>query len=173
MTQENESEKTTEASLYAPVRDALEGYLRQPDDHITMNLEITATGFSQLMQRYIPEEVFNFIDTRDYRPDLYGRIGPDCRDSYEMSTFTVVAEVKKNPLELKDLFQAKRYGELYKAEVTPLISPEWLDASLHRLLEKRLELPSYSRYWSVYMCRYDRTRRTLGEWFDNREPRKK
>jgi hypothetical protein len=174
MTEETDSQSATEGDLYVPIRKALVDYLRQPEDHITVNLEVTANGFSQLMQRYIPDEVFNFIGNREYRPDLYGHIGPDCRDSYGMSMFTIVVEVKPTALTLRDLFQAKRYGELYKAEVTLLVSPEYLDAKLHRLLEKRVDLLGYSgTYWSVYPCRYDQTDHALAEWYDNREPRRR
>lgn len=174
MTQETDNESETERDLYEPIRDALITYLRQPDDHITLNLEITADGFSQLMQHYLPDEVFNLTRNREFRPDLFGHIGPDCRDLYGMSTFTTVVEVKPSAPTLKDLFQAKRYGELYWAQVALLVSPEYPEVQLQRLLERRIDLLGYSGgQWLLYLCRYNRNNHAIDWWFDNREPRRK
>jgi hypothetical protein len=162
-----------ERDLYEPVKDALIAYLRQPDDHITLNLEVTAYGFSQLMQHYLSDEVFNLTKNREFRPDLFGDIGPDCKAVYGMSTFTMVVEVKPNAPTLKDVFQAKRYGELYWAQVALLVSTELPEVQLQRLLEKRVDLLGYSGQWLLYLCHYDKTNHAIDSWYNNREPRRK
>jgi hypothetical protein len=174
MTRETDDETSeTERDLYEPIKDALIAYLRQPDDHITLNLEVTAYSFSQLMQHYLSDELLNLTRNREFRPDLFGHIGPDCEPRYGMSTFTLVVEVKPSAPTLKDVFQAKRYGELYLAQVALLVSTELPEVQVQRLLEKRIDLRGYSGRWLLYLCHYNKTQHAIDWWFDNSEPRRK
>src|SRR3972149_1033805 len=142
-----------ERRLYPGVKRALTAYLRQGDDQIAILLEETADGFSEGTQALLPDNILFLLPNRAARPDLFGHIGPDCRNSYGVRDFLLTAEVKNSPPTLGDVYQAKLYGELFSAPVALLIATELPDEGLRRLLIGRPELLSYSAgYQRLYVC---------------------
>jgi len=161
-----------ERSLYPGVRKALTDYLRQGDDQIAIMLDITADGFPQSSQALLQSNVLYLLDSRDFRPDLFGHIGPDCTQAYGRRDFVLTVEVKLGAPALRDLFQAKMYGELYWAPVSLLVCTEQPEERLRRLLSERLDLFGYcGGNYQLYLCRYSESTGTIDWWLDGKGPR--
>lgn len=135
-------------------------------------LDITADGFPQSSQALLQSNVLYLLDSRDFRPDLFGHIGPDCTQAYGRRDFVLTVEVKLGAPALRDLFQAKMYGELYWAPVSLLVCTEQPEERLRRLLSERLDLFGYcGGNYQLYLCRYSESTGTIDWWLDGKGPR--
>ncbi len=171
-----ESTKRAERDLYPGVKKALVTYLHQGDDHHSTLLEVTADRFPEHMKgpQLVQDDLLFLLDSRETRPDLFGHIGPDCTDVYGASTFVLTAEVKDGPPTINDVFQAKKYGDIYWAHVALLVATELPEERIRRLLVARPDLLSYGAgTWSLYLCHYSESTGTIDWWLEKREPRKK
>jgi hypothetical protein len=167
-----------EKSLYPGVRKALTDYFRQSDDQIAIMLDITANEFPQSSQVLLQSNVLYLLDSREFRPDWFGvssRLVWTYRprlQAYGRRDFVLTAEVKLGAPALRDLFQAKMYGELYWAPVSLLVCTEQPEERLRRLLSERLDLFGYSGgNYQLYLCRYLESTGTIDWWLDGRSPR--
>jgi hypothetical protein len=160
--------------MYPAIRKALLSYLRQEDDQIAIMLEITADEFPQSAQALLQSNVLYLLNSREARPDLFGHIGPDCTQVYGRRDFLLTVEVKPGSPTIHDVFQAKKYGELYWAWVALLVSTDLPEERLRRLLKERLDLLGYSGGYShLYLCRYSESSGTIDWWLDEKGPRLK
>jgi hypothetical protein len=160
--------------MYEGAKRSLIAYLRQPDDQIVTMVEVTADKFPESMKTLVRDELLFLLDNKDLRPDLFGEIGPDCTQVYGTSKFILTAEVKPGPITITDVFQAKKYGEVYSAPVALLMSPTLPTQRILRLLELRPDLLAYGgAYQRLYLCRYSEHNESIDWWFEKREPRKK
>ncbi len=118
-------------------------------------LDITADGFPQREQALLQNNVLFLLNNKEARPDLFGHIDPDCTQAYGRRDFVLTVEVKPGAPSIHDLFQAKKYGELYWAPVALLVSTELPEERLRRLLSERPDLFGYGGgYNQLYLCRY-------------------
>jgi hypothetical protein len=162
-----------ERKLYPGVKNGLMAYLRQADEDFTLLLEITADRMPERMKAFLQSNLLFLVNTKELRPDLFGHMGPDCTQVYGRDTFLLTAEVKSGVPSVNDIFQAKKYGELYNAPVALLASTEPPEERVLRLLEERPDLLGYAGTYSVYLCGYDEQDQTISWWFEDREPRRK
>lgn len=163
-----------ERALYAPVKKALTAYLRQGDDAFSIMLEVTADGFPERVKALLQDNVLFLLNSKEARPDLFGHIGPDGAKAYGRSVFFITVEVKHGAPTIHDVFQARKYGELYWAQVALLVSTEPPEERLQRLLKERLDLLGYSDgYNQLYLCKYSESNETIDWWFQEREARTK
>ena len=118
-------------------------------------LEITADEFPERMKALLQTNVLFLLNSKEAQPDVFGHIDPDCREVYGRNDFLLTAEVKPSAPTIHDIFQAKKYGELYSAPVALLVSTEFPEERLQRLLEERPDLLGYSAATHrLYLCRY-------------------
>ena len=160
--------------MYQGVKKALTAYL-QADDKIDIRLEITADTFPETLKTHVQKELLFLLENKTYRPDLFGHIGgSDCTSIYGKSDFILTVEVKPRAITLKDIFQAKMYGEIYSTPFAFLISPERPKQRLLELIKLRPDFLGYSAgLQTLYFCRYFQHDETLDLWFNKREPRNK
>jgi hypothetical protein len=161
-----------EERLYDPVKRALEGYFGQ-NGEIALSLEVTADGFSPQTKHFLNDDVLFLIENRELRPDIFGRVGPDARQAFGYSDFLVTAEIKDGSPIVNDVFQAKKYGELYQAFFAFLICTKLPDERVIRLLKHNPVLLFYSGTFTAYLCRYSEESERFDWWFSERQPRKK
>ncbi len=127
--------------------------------------EITATRkFSPAIKSRIGrgrEIIFSFLTSSP--PDITGYVS--IKDDYNNTGF-VIAEFKTEPLELKDVYQVKRYADLFDAKHALLISLYEIPEELKRLSEvaySLLALPgSYNR---ITLATYDDATDGFYQWF--------
>ncbi len=116
-----------EVAYYPIVKNWLEELLKQPfTDH---HLEITAHGkFSGVLKMQIPQQrdiIFTFL--REAAPDITGFVFKD-----HMLEFIVV-EFKTGPIKLNDIYQTRKYAELFDAHYALLVSTEEIPVEIIRL----------------------------------------
>lgn len=120
--------KKEEKKYYPPIKDKMEELLNSRVSSVY--LEITADKeFSDRLKNDIRPErniIFNFL--RTVRPDITGIV----KDSGYFSDFVVI-EFKKGKIELNDIYQTKRYRELFNAKFTFLVSLEPIPTEIKRL----------------------------------------
>ena len=146
-----------EKSLYQPVKTALEvRFIREFGE---CYLEITANKkISDKIKKCFDDIVLHIINVEGFYPDLMGLI---------QSKEIIVVEVKEE-LTLKDIYQAKQYGEIFNAKYTLLIYSEPLSEEIRRFLEKRPEILSHSAgSKDVKLARFDKTDNDIeeGTWY--------
>src|SRR6516225_376259 len=111
--------KPGERPHYESVKNSLEG-LSKPKTS-TLHLEITADRlFSNALQAEIDQHreiIFSFL--KDARPDVTGffKAKPDSRREF------IVIEIKPTPIKLDDIYQIRKYAELFDASYALLVSP--------------------------------------------------
>ncbi len=124
--------KSNERHLYP----AVEAWLRPllEAQFASVHLEVTAGGtFSNTLQSLIDpsrEIVFSFL--KDAAPDLTGFVSGRRGDRYPSREFVVV-EVKNTPIKLDDIYQTRKYAELFDAHYALLVSTQEVPEKLLRL----------------------------------------
>lgn len=160
-----------EKRLYSGVRAALQSYFCPGS--VDCVFEVTAEGVSDELQGKLPDEVLFLLGSRELRPDILGRVKhPVGSKAFYYNSFFVTAEVKDGTPTVNDLFQAKKYGEIYEAAISLLVSTQKPEERLLRLLKRKsvlLMLPM--SMFSTYLCRFSPKDETIDWWFPQ-QPRR-
>src|SRR5216684_4331428 len=118
-----------ERSYYESVKVWLEQILKEK--YASFHLEITANRqFSNVLQSQIDdyrELIFAFLN--EAAPDITGFV---TKDSSSLREFIVV-EVKTTPIKLDDIYQVRKYAELFDARYALLISTSEIPEKITRL----------------------------------------
>jgi hypothetical protein len=125
------------------------------------HLEITADKhFSNKLKAQVSQNrdiIFSFM--REAAPDITGFI------KEENSTNFLVVEVKRETIKLDDIYQARKYAELFDARFGLLISTKEIPEEikrLHRVVYSLLSLPAYKTLTIVH---YHDDSKEFIEWF--------
>ncbi len=120
-----------EKDYYEPIRKEFEKLL---SSNGTAYLEITANKvYSNKIKAEIPYDrdlIFNFL--KDAPPDILGFVKSGIL-GINLSTDFVVIEVKDEILKLDHIYQARKYAELFHAELAFLVSTMEIPEELKRL----------------------------------------
>lgn len=138
-----EAEK--EKDLYEPVMKALEKDFSVLGDCF---FEITATRISNNMKRYLDDMIVLILGTEGKKPDIMGIVKIKHKSGYEEKQLLVV-EVKIGSLSFDDLYQLKKYAEMFSAQYAILVSPEGFDQA-RRIFIKNRQLLTYFGYRSIW-----------------------
>jgi len=129
-----------------------------------INLEITANGiFSNNLKSKIPsnhEIIFLFL--KKAAPDITGYV-----EKVALPGFIVV-EIKKDKIELDDIYQLAKYADLFDAKFAFLISLKIIPEEIKRLL-KSLSLLSKlkgSIYKAFTLAQFDTHSNEFTDWFE-------
>jgi len=170
--QAQHTENEGENMLYMGVRKALTSYFSDGSERCLF--DVAAYGVSNELLQELPDEILFLLGNRELRPDILGRVEYPLQDKpFYYSRFFVTAEVKDGPPTINDLFQAKKYGEIYEAAISLLVATEKPEERLLRLLKRKsvlLHLPM--SMFRVYLCRYSAEVQAFTWWFPE-EPRRK
>ena len=128
-------------------------------------LERTAyKSFSDTLKSVIPrghEIIFNFLKVREARPDVTGFI----KAKYDSKDFVVV-EVKLNTLKLDDIYQIRKYADLFNARFAFLVSLKPIPEEIKRLV---INVPQIiqSANWrqTILLARFDFANYQFIEWY--------
>ena len=141
----NTESKDRERDYYAPVKAWLEAVLEK--GFASVYLEVTADRtFSNTLKAQIDRNrdlIFSFL--REAAPDLTGFVK---KDAHSLREFLVV-EVKARPIKLDDVYQTRKYAELFDARYALLVStceiPEEIRRLSQVLFPSLLALPAYKQ----------------------------
>jgi hypothetical protein len=156
-----------EKEYYPLIKEKLEELMQDKFDECY--LEITAyKKFSNKLKEKISENrdiIFNFL--KDAAPDITGYV-----DSEEISFFFedleyvfVVVEVKKGKIKLDDIYQIRKYSELFDAKLSLLISLMEIPEEIKRLskvVKQLLVQPDNER---IILAHFDHRENKFVEWF--------
>ena len=127
------------------------------------HVEITASKtFSSKLKSEIPDNrnlIFRFL--RDARPDITGFI----KEQYSKVFFIV--EFKKGTLRLDDVYQARKYAELFDAKYAFLVTTEEIPEEMMRLSKIVFALFSLPAYGKLTLVRFDDQQEQFVDWFGN------
>jgi len=148
-----------EEVLYLAVKEKLEELFIAKNCEIY--LEVTAKGFSNKLKNQIPENrhiIFSFLT---YKPDLTGFI----EEKY--SKHFIVAEIKNRKIKLNDIYQLRKYSDLFQAKFAFLISVQEIPAEIkalckveYKILMRNYPLPNLTL---VY---FNKDINKFIEWFE-------
>ncbi len=146
--------KSHERDLYEPIKDYLAESFRQKFGNCY--LEITAEGvFSHTLKSVVRHDII-FYFLRKKAPDLVGFVarkqsGWDASFVPSIVQDYITVEIKKDKIELKDIYQAKMYGDLFQAKYALLISPERIPEEIRRLDQNTYVTRRYMSGWYVHV----------------------
>jgi len=154
--------KNNEKEYYPLIKAKLEELLRTKSTNFYF--EITANKkFSDKLKAEIREGrdiIFQFL--KEASPDITGFI----KNKY--SSDFIVVEFKRERIKLNDIYQTKRYRELFNAKFTFLISLEPIPTEIKRL-DKAMndQLLKAGLHWTFafVLVEFDRQEKKFVEWY--------
>jgi len=163
-TKEKKHKKEKKEEEYYPIiREKLEKLFREKG--VNVYLEITARRtFSEKLKSKIPsgrEIIFIFL--KKAAPDITGFV-----ETKTLPNFIVV-EVKDEKIELDDIYQLKKYADLFDAKFAFLISLEPIPEEIKRLCRSPFFLLSRlkaSVYNAFALGEFDKNSNEFVEWFE-------
>ena len=151
---------TKEADLYEPIRQYLLAQFK--DKFGNCFLEDTHTGiFSERIKNEISpynEIIFSFL--KKERPDLTGYI------KSEYTTDFITVEVKSDSITLDDIYQAKKYADLFQAKYGFLISQRVIPTVIKRLHNRTYILRTTVGYELLRLAQWSLSKRSIIDWFE-------
>ena len=150
--------KNDEKEYYPQIKAKLEELLKTKT--LNFYLETTANRrFTEKLKSEIPPQrdiIFNFL--KKTAPDITGFI----KDSSDF----VIIEFKKKRIKLDDIYQTKKYRELFNAKFTFLISSEPIPTEIKRL-DKAIQLLRSGLHWTFdfVLAHFDRKQGDFVEWY--------
>ena len=146
--------KLLEADLYAPIKEYLAKSFTQKFGNCY--LEITAKGaFSSTLKSIVRDDIIFYFLRRE-APDLVGFIARKQSEWVSSSVPSIVqdyitVEIKRDKITLRDIYQAKMYGDLFQAKYALLISPERIPEEIKRLDQNTFVTRRYTSGWYVHV----------------------
>ncbi len=127
-----------------------------------IHLEITANRkFSDKLKTEIREGreiIFHFL--KEASPDITGFIKNDYFSDF------IVVEFKRQAIKLDNVYQAKKYRDLFSAKFTFLISLQPIPEEIKRLHKTTYHLlAGASTYDAFVIVHFDEASREFNEWF--------
>jgi hypothetical protein len=156
-------EKKLEKDYYEPIKTKLEELMRTKFRNF--HLEITADKkFTNKFKAEISPHghrdiIFHFL--RDAAPDITGFI------KGEYSSDFIVIEIKNEVIKIDDIYQTRKYAELFNAKYALLVSTKDIPEEIKRLSKVVLSLLwSGYGYEKITLAYFDTEKEKFMEWFE-------
>ena len=155
--------KGMERDLYGWIQYKLEEMFKNKFNNC--HLEITSNGnFSEEIKSKVPDFydiIFSFLKKKN-SPDLTGFV----KEQHNIEFITV--EIKNDVITLEDVYQAKRYADLFRAKYGFLISTKSIPTEIKRLCQKiPILYIAGTAHATLKLGEFDTGRREIleGKWF--------
>jgi len=157
----------TEKELYKIIKIYLEERFRLDglgESDYSYYLAITSEGkFPEKILNQVPEQneiIFSFLKKKN-SPDLTGFVKEG------RFTHFITVEIKNNTITLEDVYQAKRYADLFRAKYGFLLSTKPIPTTIKRLCKRFLILNIVGTADRLRLAQYDVERTVVIEksWF--------
>lgn len=150
-----------EKEYYETIKTKLEELLKRR--FVNFHLEITANKrFSNRLKAEINPNrniIFNFL--REASPDITGFI----KEKY--SSDFIVVEIKAGAIKLDDIYQTRKYAQLFNAKYALLISTQEIPEEIKRLAKVTHSLLSSGYgYERINLAHFDTEKEKLSGWFE-------
>jgi len=151
-----------EDSYYRPVMEKLRQLFASKGREV--HLEITVEGFSNKLKDAIPDHkaiIFSFLGAKGARPDISGFV------SEKYSKYFIVVEIKNERMKLDDVYQLRKYADLFDAKFAFLISTYEIPSEIKKLSKAASFLLWRSGpFPHLTLVSYDNARQDFAEWFE-------
>ena len=148
-----------ESEYYKPIKERLEQLLTTKFK--SFHLEITADKrFSNKLKAEVNqyrEIVFTFL--KEAAPDIAGFVKTEYGSDF------LVVEIKRETIKLDDIYQARKYAELFDAKYGLLVSTNEIPNEIKRLSRVVYSLLSLPAYKTLTIVHYDDNSKEFAEWF--------
>jgi mRNA-degrading endonuclease RelE of RelBE toxin-antitoxin system len=149
-----------EREYYETIKEKLEELFKAK--FTSFHLEVTANKkFSNKLKAKVSEYreiIFYFL--KEAAPDITGFI------EKQYSTDFIVVEVKRDVIKLDDIYQTRKYAELFDARYALLISTKEIPEEIKRLSKPVYSLLSLPAYKRMAIVQYDEEARKFVQWFE-------
>lgn len=147
-----------EKDLYRPTREFLLSKFQNSFPGGNCHLAITANGkFKEALKKAVRQDIIFSFMKRGVSPDLAGYIEGD----FGNKDFITV-EIKSKEITIKDIAQAKLYGDLFSAKYALLISPQPITEEIKRLHQNVFILNRFMSGYNTYIGQLRFSQTTLG-----------
>lgn len=150
-----------EREFYEVIKDALEKQFKARGADV--HLEITADKrFSDRLKSRISDDII-FVFLKQASPDITGFVEEQYYPKF------IVVEVKEDKIKLDDIYQLKKYADLFNAYFAFLISLEPVPEEIKRLFKSNVLLRSKltSSYLQAFaLARFDSANHEFVDWFE-------
>jgi hypothetical protein len=156
---DKKEDRKKEKEYYETIKTKLEELLKGRDAY----LEITANKrFSNRLKAEINPNrniIFNFL--REAAPDITGFVKE--KDSLDF----IVVEIKAGAIKLDDIYQTRKYAQLFDAKYALLISTQEIPEEIKRLARVTYSLLSSGYgYEKINLARFDTEKEKFSGWFE-------
>jgi len=157
-------DKKQEKKYYKIIKKKFEDLFKEKFEDIYF--EITASGnFSPKLKSKIPQNrdiIFSFLKGKGKSsPDITGYV------QKQYSSDFVIIEIKKEEIKLDDIYQTKKYKDLFDSRFTFLVSLKPIPEEIKRLCKIACNiLHTLSIYQSFVLIQFDEKSNKFVEWFE-------
>jgi hypothetical protein len=149
----------TETGYYQLIKELIERYFKEKGKKIY--LEITADKFSNKIKEKIPKDreiIFRFLAKREARPDLTGYIEGNYSDF-------IVVEIKDTEIKIDDIYQLRKYKDLFGSKFAFLISTKPIPTEIKRVCNIPFHTLSTFTIYEIFNLGYFNKETRKIEWF--------
>jgi hypothetical protein len=124
-----------EKELYAPVKSALELLFEPFGVHL---IAVTSKRIPDEIKERLDSDSLFYAKSVKLIPDIMGYLWPSRKNNPPIfiRPGLIVAEVKRGPLKLSDIYQTKMYSEVFNSQIAFLISDTRIPVELRRFLDR-------------------------------------
>jgi len=148
-----------ERRLYEPVKALLFETLKTKFEELHLEITADKTFSNKLKSQVNSNRDIIFLFLKDASPDITGFI----KEQYEVGF--VVVEVKAEKLKLDDIYQTKKYAELFDAKYALLVTTEEIPEELKRLSKVIFSLLHIGEYRTFSLAQFDEKTNAFAEYF--------
>lgn len=149
----------TEEIYYESIKSAFEKLFKakgEPYFEITAKKTLSKKLKKELLKNR--DIIFSFL--REVAPDITGFVKKD------YSTDFIIIEVKDKTIKLENIYQVKKYAELFGAKYAFLVSTKEIPLEIEKLLRVVLDISSLPLYGKLILVEFDKDTNSFVEWVD-------
>jgi hypothetical protein len=148
-----------ERRLYEPVRALLSETLKTKYGEFHLEITANKTFSNKLKSQVSLNRDIIFLFLKDAAPDVTGFV----KEQYSVDF--VVVEIKSEKLKLDDIYQTRKYAELFDAKLALLVTTEEIPEELKRLSKVVFSLLSLGAYRSFCLIQFDEKANAFVDYF--------
>ena len=150
-----------EKEYYNVIKQKLEELFREKGADAYLEITANRTFSNEIKKRIPPNRDIIFSFLKKAAPDITGIVKIN-----EGERFFAV-EIKKDELKLDDIYQLKKYADLFETKYAFLVSMKPLPTEMKRLLESTLLLGKLSYDQLVFaLAQFDWVNQKFEEWYE-------
>jgi len=160
-----------EEEYYEIIKEKFEDFFKEKFEDVYF--EITASGnFSNRLKGKINKDIIFIFLKKAASPDITGLVD-NIKEEYKTKYYPsfVVIEVKKEEIKLDDIYQTRKYAELFDAKYAFLVSLKQIPEIMKRLSNVRSRLLSLPAYQTLTLVHFNENTNEFEGWYP-KEPMK-